>query len=131
MAAWLSSADPEQRAFRGGLVLRDPASQADVLGIAGIAPAAGGPTTGSDVQTLAVRCRALFQTDYALALGRFRRPTFGPRSPFGPLGRGRLGPRARPLDALRRPPGHPAGTDRQGGPELLRLTLLGRAPGPR
>jgi nicotinamide-nucleotide amidase len=71
LAAWLSSADPQQLAFQGGLVLRDQASQSAVLGVAGNAPAADGPAAGVDVQTLALRCRAVFQTDYALALGPF------------------------------------------------------------
>jgi len=74
LAAWLSSADPQQRAFQGGLVLRDPASQAAALGVAGDAPAADGPAAGIDVKTLALRCRAVFQTDYAMALGPFPPP---------------------------------------------------------
>ncbi len=126
LAAWLSSADPEQRAFQGGLVLRDPASQADVLGVAGNAPAASRPTTGSDVQTLAVRCRAIFQTDYALALG-----------PFPPPDPSAAGPASVQLALADRFAVHGHATPYAGHPDILlertvkealnfvRLTLLG------
>ncbi len=71
LAAWLSSADTERRVFRGGCVLRDPAAQAGILGAAGMAAAELRPLTEVDVGTLAVRCRAVFEADYALALGPF------------------------------------------------------------
>lgn len=82
LAAWLSAADPERLAYRGGVVLRDPASPAGVLGGAGDFPPVDRPVTGSEVQALAARCRTTYQTDYALALGPF--PTFAPSSPVPP-----------------------------------------------
>ncbi|NLF68539.1 MAG: CinA family nicotinamide mononucleotide deamidase-related protein [Candidatus Anammoximicrobium sp.] len=74
LAAWLSSADPEQRAFQGGLVLRDPASQQGLLKAAGNVAAANQAATASDPGTLAAACRTAFRTDYAFALGPFPPP---------------------------------------------------------
>lgn len=82
LAAWLSAADPDRLAYCGGLVLRDPTSQAGVLDGAGNLPPADQPVTGSEVRALAAGCRTTFQTDYALALGPF--PTFAPSSPVPP-----------------------------------------------
>ena len=73
LAEALSQADPEQRVFRGGWVLRDPAAIAAALGaVRGSAEPAGWPS-GEDIQTLAAACRAHFQVDWTLAVGPFPR----------------------------------------------------------
>jgi len=126
LAAWLSSADPQQRAFRGGLMLRDPASQSGVLGVAGTAPAADEPVTEIEAQTLAVRCRAVFQTDFALALG-----------PFPPYDSSAAAPASVPLALAERSAVYGHAMPYAGHPDILlertvkealnfaRLTLLG------
>ena len=78
LAEWLSNADPGLRVFRGGWVLRDSASIAGALGIAGHAAESHRPLTETGVQSLAAACRANFQTDYALALGPFPPPANRP-----------------------------------------------------
>ena len=81
LAEWLSGADPGGSTFRGGLVLRDPACSEGLTGVRWNEGAAGSPAPASDLSALATRCRQLFQTDYALAVGPFPRPDPGASSP--------------------------------------------------
>ncbi len=73
LTGWLSTADPEQRVYRGGLVLRDRECAASIVGATGDWPASE-PWTAAQVQHMAQRCRAQFGTDYALAIGSFPDP---------------------------------------------------------
>ncbi len=82
LAEWLSQADPDGRVFRGGLVLRDPALGAGLLASLSRAGEAEPSVSGIDVPMLAVRLRAIFQTDYVLALGPF--PTIDASAPSPP-----------------------------------------------
>lgn len=119
LAAWLSAADPERLAYRGGVVLRDPASPAGVLGGAGDFPPRRSASDG--------KRSAGFSRPLPNHLPNRLRPRPGTfpdlralvtRPPLGRLGSRRLRYRAWPRDGLRRPPGHPASANRQGNAQL-------------
>jgi nicotinamide-nucleotide amidase len=74
LAGWLSGADPAGSTFRGGMVLRDPASSEGLTGVSWNRGAADSPQSASDLQALAILCRQFFQTDYALTVGPFPQP---------------------------------------------------------
>lgn len=108
LAEWLSEADPGLRVFRGGWVLRDPATIAGVLGTAGHAAESRRPLTETGVQSLASGCRANFQTDYALALG-----------PFPPPGESSAGPPPVHMAVAEQTAVHVRSTPYAGHPDIL------------
>lgn len=71
LAQWLSDADPDGCAYRGGWVLRDPTCVARMLGNEDVPGQAPRRVTEADIRTLAANCRTTFQTDSVLAVGPF------------------------------------------------------------
>jgi nicotinamide-nucleotide amidase len=71
LAQWLSEADVRRRVVRGSLVVPNRRAVASAVGLEDQEDLLAPPRCAADVQTLARRCRALFGSDYALALGPF------------------------------------------------------------
>jgi nicotinamide-nucleotide amidase len=71
LAHCLSRADPDQRVVRGGMVVRDAHVRTRLASSDRASDGVVGGPDGTELQTLACRCRELFGTDYALALGSF------------------------------------------------------------
>ena len=81
VAAWLGDADPDSAVFRGGVVASSNRALDSVLQgstrLSEVARTSGGELAAE----MAVRCRAMFATDYAIAIGPF--PRFEPAGPPG------------------------------------------------
>ncbi|HTU23774.1 MAG TPA: CinA family nicotinamide mononucleotide deamidase-related protein [Pirellulales bacterium] len=85
LARWLARAAGEDACFAGGVTIASVAAAERILAAAGPAPPAGG---AEFAERLAIGCRRVFQTDYALAAGPFPHvdPTAGaPIAPSDPL----------------------------------------------
>jgi nicotinamide-nucleotide amidase len=110
--------------YRGGLVLRDEAAVAKLLGVEA-GPLLGEPASGSTVRAMAVACREWFQADYGLAVGPCPKTPADAAQP-GSLHLPLAGPAGVETRAL--PLGLPADLQRiycaKSAMNLARLTLL-------